>query len=146
MADRASASIIIGGALPSHLVEALLDTVACEGGFDGWDETPIDAATLQRDEPLEVCGHDKAGGVFDDLEGFCVEHRLAFVRTSGSCPGAWGAERVVFEGAGEPRHYPLDEDDQVVIHRTTLEALGSLEAARAWFTAAEFAPPALRLS
>ncbi len=58
-------------------------------------------------------------------------------------PGAFGPERVVYEGAGEPRHFALDEDDRVVIARSTMEALGPLEAARCYFDAADFEPPEL---
>ena len=143
MADRASASIMIGGLLPAALVDDFLAAIAADHGFDGWNEIPIDAATLGRGEPLEVCGYDLSGGVFDGLEDFCRKHGLAFVRTSGSCPGAWGPERVVFEGEGDPRHYALYEDDRVVIDRATLAALGSIDAAMAFFAAAEFAPPPL---
>jgi hypothetical protein len=145
MADRASASILIGGVLPRDLVDPLLDAIGADGGHDGWDEVPIDVGALDRRDPLEVCGYDLAGGVFDRLEDFCAEHGLSYVRSSGSCPGAFGPERVVFEGVGEPRHYALDEDDRVVIDRATLDRLGSVEAARAFFAAAEFAPPPLVL-
>ncbi|MBN8847375.1 MULTISPECIES: hypothetical protein [unclassified Sphingomonas] len=146
MADRASASIRIGGVLARVLVDALIATIAREGGFAGWDETPIDAATLERKGSLEVCGYELAGGVFDELEAFCVEHGLAFIRTSGSCPGAFGPERVVYKGAGEPGHFALDEDDRVVIDRSTMEALGTLEAARCYFDAADFEPPELTVA
>lgn len=143
MADRASASILIGGVLPSTAVDALLEAVASDGGFNSWEETPIDAAALDSGSPLEVCGYDLAGGVFDRLEAYAVEHGLAFVRTSGSCPGAFGPERVVFEGKGDPRNYALDEDDRVVIDRATLEALNSIEGARAYFDAAGVEVPSL---
>lgn len=146
MADRASASILIGGVLAHDLVDPLIETIAREGGFAGWDETPIDAAALESIGPLEVCGYDLAGGVFDELEAFCVENGLAFVRTSGSCPGAFGPERVVFEGTGEPRHYAMDEDERVVIDRSTMDMLGTLEAARCYFDAADFEPPELTVA
>lgn len=146
MADRASASIFIGGVLARDLVDSLIETIAIEGGFAGWDETPIDAAMLESIGPLEVCGYELAGGVFDELEAFCVKHGLAFIRTSGSCPGAFGPERVVFEGAGEPRHYALDEDNRVLIGRSTMDALGTLEAARCYFDAADFKPPELTVA
>lgn len=146
MADRASATILIGGVLPPELIDPFLGTIALERGFDGWEEAPVDAGAFDREAPLEVCGYELAGGVFEQLEAFCVEHRLAFVRSSGSCPGAFGPERVIFDDDGPLRRYAVDEDDRVVIDRSMLEALGSLEAVRAYFDAAEFTPPPLSRS
>lgn len=143
MADRASASIIIGGRLPADGLSELLSAIEADHGFAGWDEHPIDEAVCRGGTALEICGYDLAGGVFDEIETFAQARGLAYVRTSGSCPGAFGPERVVFDGAAPPRHYELNEDEAVVIDRRQLRALGRIEAAEAWFAAAEFTPPPL---
>lgn len=143
MADRASASIIIGGRLPAARLPELVAVIEADGGFAGWDEHPIDAAACRGGEALEICGYDLPGGVFDDIETFAQAQGLAYVRTSGSCPGAFGPERVVFDGSTPPRHYELNEDEAVVIDRRQLRALGRIDAAEAWFASAEFAPPPL---
>lgn len=143
MADRASASIIIGGRLLAALLPEFMSAIEADGGFAGWDERPIDEAACRGGETLEICGYDLAGGVFDDIEAFAQTRGLAYVRTSGSCPGAFGPERVVFDGITPPRHYELNEDDAVVIDRRQLRALGRIDAAEAWFASAEFSPPPL---
>lgn len=143
MADRASASITIGGRLPADRLAELIAVIEADGGFAGWDEHPIDEAAFRSGEALEICGYDLAGGVFDEIETFAQAQGLAYVRTSGSCPGAFGPERVVFDGVTPPHHYELNEDDVVVIDRRQLRALGRIDAAEAWFASAEFTPPSL---
>lgn len=70
---------------------------------------------------------------------------MPFARWSGAYGGEWGAERVVFTGEDEPISYVADEEDRVMIDRDTVERLGSIEAMRAQFAAADFVvPPAGR--
>lgn len=143
MADRASASIIIGGRLPADRLPDLIAVIEADGGFAGWNEHPVDEAACGSGEALEICGYDLAGGVFDEIETFAQARGLAYVRNSGSCSGAFGPERVVFDGVTPPRLYELNEDGAVVIDRRQLRALGRIDAAEAWFASAEFAPPPL---
>lgn len=145
MADRASAMITLGGRLPAEALPDLLAAIEADGGFGGWDEHPIDDAYCRSGEPLEICGYELAGGVFSSIEQFAAEHGLAFVRSSGSCAGAFGPERVVFDGLNPRRDYDLTEYDMVVLGVDQLRRLGTIEAAEAWFAAAEFAPPALEI-
>ena len=49
----------------------------------------------------------------------------------------------MFAGMGESVSYASDEEDRVVIDRDTIEQLGSVEAIRAHFAAAEFLVPPL---
>ena len=53
------------------------------------------------------------------------------------------AERVVFTGTDEPAPFVADEDDHVLIGRDTIDRLGSIEAIRAYFDAADFVVPPL---
>lgn len=52
-------------------------------------------------------------------------------------------ERVVFTGSGEPASFAADEDDHILIGRDTVDRLGSIEAIRAHFDAADFVAPPL---
>ncbi|MWC45632.1 hypothetical protein [Sphingomonas carotinifaciens] len=65
------------------------------------------------------------------------------MRSSGSCAGQWGAERVVYTGSGEPMRYPCCEDDYVMIGRDHVERLGTIDAVLAYFEAADFEVPPL---
>lgn len=143
MADRVSASITIGGDLPAALLPELLDRIAFEGLSTEWDGEPFSADQLPTDEPLRLMAHEVAWGRFEPLESFCVEHGLPFARWSGAYAGQWGAERMVFSGAGEPYGYAADEDDYILIGRCTVERLGSIEGVLAHFDAADFTVPPL---
>ncbi|SLJ91311.1 hypothetical protein [Novosphingobium mathurense] len=141
MADRVSVSITIGGRLPASLLDELSLVIESERVGIDWEGTAFDPATLPVDEPLRLMAHEVAWGRFEDLEAFCVENGLAFARWSGGYPGQWGAERCVFTGSGEPTCYAADEDDDVVIGRSTAERLGSYAAIIAHFEVADFTIP-----
>ena len=143
MADRVSASITIGGTLPSALVAAFVAAVENEGLWTDWDKTPFTFADLPDGEPLALMAHEVAWGRFEALEAFCVEHQLPFARWAGAYPCQWGAERVVFTGSGEPQCYAADEDDYILVGRCTVESLGGFEAVIAYFGAADFTIPPL---
>ena len=145
MADRVSVTIVIGGVLPASQRETLADLIAHEGLSIEWDGPPFDASQFPDDVPLMLHAHEVAWGRVETLEAFCVEQGLAFARWSGSYPGQWDPERVVFTGAGEPQSFGASEDDYVMIGRHTAEALGSYEAIIANFDAADFTVPPLRI-
>lgn len=146
MADRVSASITIGGTLPRSLLPDLAALVQAEGLSTEWDGEPFTLSMFREGEPLELMAHEVAWGRFEHLETWCVEHGLPFARWSGAYCGQWGAERVVFTGAGEVRSYAADEDDYLLIGRCTVERLDSYEAILAHFAAGDFAVPPLRLT
>ena len=143
MVDRASASIIIGGALPLPFLDDFLAAAEADYGMVGWDEGPVTAAVIDGCGSLEICAYDLSGGIFDALESFCVEHRLPFVRSSGSCSGVFGPERVVYDGVTDPEAFETSEGDAVLIDLATILRLGSLAAVEAWFARADFTPPPL---
>ncbi len=146
MADRVSASITIGGTLPRSLLPDLAALIAADGLSTEWDGEPFTPAQFPEGVPLELMAHEVAGGRFERLESWCVEHGLPFTRWSGAYCGQWGAERTVFTGAGEVRCYAADEDDYLLIGRCTAERLGSFEAILAHFAAGDFAVPPLSLT
>ncbi|MBX9898027.1 MAG: hypothetical protein K2Y17_09050 [Qipengyuania sp.] len=143
MADRVSASIIIGGAITAAVYADFSAIIADEGLSIEWDGAPFEPHDREEGEPLRLCAHEVAWGRFEQLEAFCVERRLPFARWSDAYPGQWDPERVVFTGDGEPQSYGASNDDDVRIGRNTAEALGSYEAIIANFDAADFAVPPL---
>lgn len=143
MADRVSASITIGGALPSALLPDLIALIEQERLSTEWDGEVFTASDLTGNTALDLMAHEVAWGRFEELEAFCVKNALPFSRWSGAYPGQWGAERVVFTGSGEPQSYAADEDDYILIGRCTAERLGSFAAIVAHFDAADFPVPAL---
>ena len=145
MADRVSASIALGGVITAAQLAELTQLITDECLSTEWDGEPFDPSQLTPGEPLQLHAHEVAWGMFEELEAWCREHHVPYVRWSGGFGSEWGAERVVFDGADEPRSYDADESDRVFVDRATVERLGSVEAILAHFNAAEFALPPLTL-
>ncbi len=143
MADRVSASIVIGGELDAPAFAELAELIAAERLAVEWDGDPFEPEHRVDGEPLRLFAHEVAGGRFEEIEDWCVMHRVPFVRWCGGYSGQWGPERVVAIGDGKEVSYAVTEDDEVVISRSTIAALGSLDAIFAHFDAAEFVVPAL---
>lgn len=143
MADRVSATITLGGVIAQAKMSDLLDAITAEGLSTDWDGEPFTLAELPADVPLRLMAHEVAWGRFEELEAFCVREALPFARWSGAYSGQWGAERVVFTGAGEPHSYAANDEDEVVIDRVEIERLGSFAAVLAHFEAADVAIPPL---
>lgn len=83
--------------------------------------------------------------MFDDLEQYCCDQRIPYVRWSGACPGSFGAERIVFDGKTGPLNYSVDDDDHIVLHEQTIDQLGSIRAIRAYLKPAAFEVPPLAI-
>lgn len=145
MADRASASIVIGGAIARTCVPTLIAAIAADGGRTDWEGEPLDASDVREGTTLQAFASELPGGIFQDTESFCERHGIAFVRVSGSCAGAFGPERIVFTGEAPPVQFDLTEHDEVVLTRSGLRDLGSIEAAERWFASAEFTPPPITI-
>lgn len=141
MADRASASIVIGGNIPQSCIDELIEAIATDGGRADWEGEPLDASDVRGGATLEAFAYELSGGTFDWTEEFCEDHGLAYVRSSGSCAGAFGPERVIFTGTGAAVQFDMTESDEIVLARSMIWDLGSMEAIEAWFRLAEFLPP-----
>lgn len=139
MVDRVSASIVIGGTPGAEAYLELARVIADEGLATEWDGEAFNSEHRTPGEPLRLYAHEVAGGRFERLEAWCVEHALPFARWSGASPGQWGAERVVFAGSGAPTTHAIDENDYVVIGREALQRLGSIDAVIQHFDAADIA-------
>ncbi|MGY4395362.1 hypothetical protein ACVWZA_000523 [Sphingomonas sp. UYAg733] len=143
MADRVSASIVLGGKVSQAAFTELAAAIADEALSTEWDGEPFEPAHRTLGEPLSLYAHEVACGRFEALEAWCAANRVPFARWSGGYSGQWGAERVVFNGEGEPLTFAADEGDDVMIGRETAERLGSIDAIRAHFDAADFVVPPL---
>lgn len=143
MADRVSASIVLGGTIDNAAFAQLAEVIDQEGLSTEWDGEPFQPNDITPDRPLSLYAHEVAWGRFEALEAWCIDNAVPFTRWSGAYTGQWGAERVVFTGTGEPASFAADEDDHVLIGRDTVDRLGSIEAIRAHFDAADFVVPPL---
>lgn len=143
MADRVSASIIVGGTLTAPDYVELAEIIAGEGLSIEWDGERFEPEHRTIGEPLSLYAHEVAWGRFDRLEAWCVEKRLTFSRWSGSFGCEWSAERVVFTGEGDPQSYIADENDRIMIDRGTVELLGSIKAILRYFDTADITVPPL---
>lgn len=143
MADRVSASIVIGGAITAPQYDDLIEIIVSERLSIEWGGAPFNRTHRTVGEPLRLYDHEVAWGCFEELEAWCLEHKLPFARWSGGYASQWGPERLVFTGDGEPRSYAVDEEDRVVVCKETIEHLGSMEAIIAYFGSADFVVPPL---
>ena len=144
MADRVPVTIRLGGALPRALLPELVAVLAAEAlRLDNGDD--FDVQNIPSDAPLAFSEGEVSWGHLEQLEQFCLEHHLPFVRWCGSYPGAWTAERLVYDGTGEPVSFTATDDDQVVINRAEARSLGSVEAIEAHFASAQFSVPPLTI-
>jgi hypothetical protein len=108
MALRAPAQIRIGGSLAASSVPAFY-RAACEDGVGyEWAETRVGAleeftARLTGESPIELCSNEAPHGELKNLEAFCRENRLTYVR---ECQSEWDEEDEETHwwtpGMGEP--------------------------------------------
>lgn len=146
MADRASASIRIGGVIPHSSISGLFDAIDRDGGRADWEGEPLDPASLRSGDTLEAFAYAQPGGMFEWTEQFCEDHGIAFVRNSGSFSGVFGPERVVFSGTGTPSQFDMTENEEIVLARSMIRALATIEAIEAWLDSAEFQPPPITIA
>ena len=143
MADRVSASITIGGTIDGDTFAELAEIIAGESLSIEWDGGPFEPHHRIIGEPLSLHALDVAWGRFESLEAYCTAEGLPFVRWCAGYDSQWGPQRVVFRGSGEPECYAVDEDEQIILCRQTIEALGSYAAILRHFERAAFEPPPL---
>ncbi|WP_068084047.1 hypothetical protein [Novosphingobium rosa] len=144
MVERASASITIGGNLAARLLPQFTALVMDQGLSLEWDGDPFVPGDSMSGAPLRLMAHEVAFGQFGMLEGFCVNHRLPFVRWSDRSIYS-RPQRCIFTGSGQPRSYRVDEGGSLVMDRRTVIDLGSFGAIIAWFRQGSFMVPSLRI-
>lgn len=106
-----------------------------------WSGPSFEPAAPRDDSPLELHAYDVSNGAFYDLEEYCIDHKLAVWRWSGSSPGAFNPEIVVFTGSGEPEDFTAAEDEYVVFDAQAVHELGSYVAIMAAIGRCVFDPP-----
>lgn len=143
MADRVSVAVTVGGAVTAAQYRELTALIRLEGLSIEWDGELFEPEHRVDGEPLRLFAHEVAWGRVEQLETWCVTNLIPFARWSGGYPGSWGAERVVFAGAGSPASFIADEEDRILIDRETVERLGSIEALLGHLDAADIAIPPL---
>lgn len=146
MADRVSATIRIGGTLAADLLDDFERVVQAESLSIEWDGETFTRADLVEGERLYLVAHEVAWGEFEALQVFCRDHHLPYVRWCDGSSGGWDPQRLVWSGTGEPVTYAATSDDGIVIDCETVERLGTLDAVRAHFAAADFAVPPFRVA
>jgi hypothetical protein len=143
MADRVSASITIGGTVTADQFAILNSMIVAHGLSTEWDGPDFTPDQCIEGNPLTLYAHETPWGMFDDLEQYCCNHDIPYLRWSGGCAGSFGPERIVYDGKSGPLNYDVDEDDHVVIHADTIAQLGSMRAIRRYLKAAEIILPPL---
>jgi hypothetical protein len=118
--------------------------VESDGAFTDWEGTAFDPDDLDTSVPLYLADHEVAWGRFDAIETFCVDHGLVFARRAGGAPGAFGPERVVFDGT-TVRRFSASDDDEILIPVETVRGLGSYAAVLSHLAAAELEIPPFRI-
>ena len=115
MADRVSASIVIGGSLSASAYTELVAQISDEGLSTEWEGKAFAPEHRAVGRPLSLYAHEIAWARFGELESCCVERLVPFAGCSGGYSGQWGPERVVHQGDRTPTSYATTEDDIVVI-------------------------------
>lgn len=140
MADRSPVQISIGGKIPIASIPDLIAMIALDHALTLGSEEPVDESHFVTGQLLELAIVEAAGGLAENIEDFCVQHRIAFVRNSDGCRASYGAHRVVFDGCDSPRTYSLSDPDQVMLSHSLFVSLGTFEAVGAWFEEAAWTP------
>jgi hypothetical protein len=145
MADRVSASITIGGKVTADQFGAITDMILWNDLRIDWDGPEFTPDQIGEGQPLTLYAHEVPWGMFDDIEQYCCDNHIAYIRWSGGSAGSFGPERIVYDGKSGPLNYDVDEDDHVVLHARTIEQLGSMRAIRRYLNAAEIVMPPLEI-
>ena len=93
ISDRMPAEIWIGGKVPLSLVPALCAAIGDQGVSQEWGDAPFRPSTAEdlgqaiRENDrgvrlLWLCDCEAGGGVFEELEAFLQEHKIAYTRES----------------------------------------------------------------
>lgn len=92
MGDYFPGKILIGGDLTPEMAEQLAEEIEGSGAGLSYDNPGIDRdgaiaaieEAASRGEPIELASSQASYGRFEELEAFCVEHRLPFLAHSDS--------------------------------------------------------------
>jgi hypothetical protein len=142
MSDIVCVTMHIGGMLLPAEIPAFIDLVAREG-LVGDDGAPFTAEHISGRAAVELHANQVPWRPLDHLETYCIAHRLPFRRWCSASPGRWEADRLVYDGRGEPRSYNVTDDDVVLLTEPEIRSLGSIAAIRAYLCSAQPCLPPL---
>lgn len=145
MADTCAANIRIGGQLWQHLYAAFLTAVEADRARLDYGGEWFSEERLPDNEPLQLFGREAIGGSFENVEAFCVVHRLPFIRWCEARAGDWDAERVAYSGEGEPLHFLATDGEEVAITASDIERFETIETLRAFLKSASPILPPFRI-
>jgi hypothetical protein len=147
MGDRTQVQFIIGGNLPAALVDDFVDAIRDEYfgvEWEGFSETEVRAA-IHAGAPLCLNANEVNYASADAIEAFCGAHGLPYVKTW-DAGGGYGPGLEVFNGEGVSEYATTGINDGApLLDAVTFAALETREAVAAWFAAASFTPPALKI-
>lgn len=136
MADTCAASIRVGGPLPHGLFPAFLTAVEADRARLDYGGDWFSEEQLPDNEPLKLFSREAIGGSFENLEAFCVAHRLPFIRWCEARTGDWDAERVAYSGEGEPLHFLATDGEEVAMTAAEIERFKTIDALREFLKSA----------
>ena len=141
MADRVSASIVIGGTVSSAQFARLLELIALYDLRLDWDGDVFTHDQLPTGDALRLYAYEVAWGNFEELEQYCCNEQIVYQRWSVACSGSFGAERIVYDGKAGPLNFAVDDDDNVLVYAQAIDQLGSMRAIRRYIAQAEIVIP-----
>ncbi len=100
MAEYVSASIRVGGKLSVAALPHLIRLIGEERLGPNWNEGFKDEGQLRTylsegAAGIALFSCEVAGGEFEGLQAFCVQHGLTYVLTYDGCSGSWSAGRRI---------------------------------------------------
>jgi hypothetical protein len=143
MADRAPATIAIGGKVNADQFAELTRMIVAHGLSTEWDDPAFTAEHRVAGQALALYAHEVAWGVFEDLEQYCCDNIIPYTLWSGGCAGSFGPGRIVYDGKSGPLSYAATDDGEIVLHASTIEQLATIRHIRAYLKPAEYVVPPL---
>lgn len=147
MGDRVWVKLMIGGEIAAEDLQELVEACEVEGGRDYYSDTEITVesvtAAVARGETFDVAIQEANYAEAEAIEDFCRERKLPYLK-EWEAGGGFGPGIVVFDGASDPVEYSAISGD-AVMNETQARSLGTFEAVMAWFSAANWSPPALTI-
>ena len=130
MGDRFTTEIRIGGKIPREVAKELCSVIATEEVSLEWDgavfepNEPEDlVAAVDEDRVLTLRDMQQLWGIFEDLEEFLVEHKIAFDRHH-EPKYEYDGELVMFRQDMETaEEFPADTEGRVVVRAGDLQSV-----------------------
>jgi hypothetical protein len=132
MSDRFCAEIHIGGTIRRADLRSLAEAIESDGGCLDWGGGAPNAEEIvtmfeeaaKKKEWVSFCDDQATYGEFPQVEAFCVEHAVAFVRTSEAKYEYDGEKAIFLPGKMEkPEVFCATQDAEPAVTLSALERL-----------------------